>query len=347
MRISSRIFGVTAQGETVTEFTLTNRGGVCAKILDYGAILRQLWVPDRSGGSVDIVLGYDDLSSYEKDHSTCMGAVVGRVAGRIKGAAFTLHGSTYRLEANDGANHLHGCFPHRVWAATVTGDGLRLRYHSPDGEEGFPGTVDVQLCFTLDDNNVLSMKYEAASDADTIFNLTSHSYYNLNGHDSGCADDHLLQIASDSFLEMADDSCPTGQILPTAGSMMDFTRLQRIGRGFPVACEQMELVGGYDHYFILRPEAAPAAMLYAPKTGIAMTIATTEPGVLFYSGNYLEENPLPGKGGTRYVGRGGIALETQQYPGAAAHPEFPSILLRRGHKREGTTLWQFQVLNQE
>lgn len=341
MKISSSYYGTTAKGEEVTCYTLTNARGMQARILDYGCILTHLILPDRNGEPVDVVLGYDDLASYEVN-SSYFGAEIGRFAGRIKNASFVLNGREYRLTPNDGPNHLHGVLHKRVFRGTVGDERLHLSYTSPDGEDGLPGTVQITVSYGLDDNNVLTIQQEAVSDADTILNLTNHSYFNLSGHKSGKVDEQLLQISADSFLETADDTCPTGQILPAEG-FMDFRRLRKIGKGFPAACEQMEMVGGYDHCYVLRPGAAPAAMAYSPKTGITLTVVTTQPGIQLYSGNYLEDNPLPGKGGAKYLRRSGFALETEGFPCAPNYPEFPSAVIRAGETYRQTTMFQLQV----
>ena len=342
MQIASSPYGVTADGKNVTCYTMTNANGVQARFLDYGCILTHLILPDRNGKPTDVVLGYDDLAAYEADPAD-MGALTGRYANRIKDSTFTLNDVTYHLTPNDGPNHLHGVLGKRVFHGTVGEECLRLTYTSPDGEDGLPGTVRVTVFYSLDDNNVLTMSYEAVSDADTVLNLTNHSYFNLAGHRSGRVDGQLLQIAADSFLETADDTCPTGQILPADGTM-DFRRLRPIG-GEP-ACEQMELVGGYDHCYVLRPDAAPAAFAYCPQTGIALTVVTTQPGLQLYTGNFLEDVPAPGKGGTRYLRRGGFALETQHYPCSPNYPQFPSTVLRAGETYRETTYLQFHVLEQ-
>ena len=341
MHISSRPYGVTADGRSVTCFTLSNANGMEARFLDYGCILTHLILPDRNGQPTDVVLGYDDLGSYETDPAY-MGALVGRYANRIKDSAFTLGGREIRLTPNDGLNHLHGCLSKRVFCGSVGEGGLRLTYASPDGEDGLPGAVRITVTYSLDDNNVLTMRYEAVSDADTVLNLTNHSYFNLAGHRSGRADSQLLQIASDAFLETADDTCPTGHILPAEGAM-DFRRLRPIG-GEPT-CEQMELVGGYDHCYVLRRDAAPAVLAYCPRTGLALTVATTQPGLQLYTGNYLEDIPCPGKDGVRYVRRGGFALETQHYPCSPNYPQFPSTVLRAGEMYRETTYLQLHTLD--
>ena len=342
MRITSKPYGVTADGKNVTCYTMTNASGMEARFLDYGCILTHLILPDRTGTPTDVVLGYDDLAAYEADPAY-MGALVGRYANRIKDSAFTLNDELIRITPNDGPNHLHGCLSKRVFHGAVGSDCLRLTYTSPDGEDGLPGTVRFTVTYSLDDSNVLTMRFEAVSDADTVLNLTNHSYFNLAGHRSGRVDGQLLQLAADEFLETADDTCPTGQLLPAEGAM-DFRRLRPMV-GEP-ACEQMELVGGYDHCYVLRPDAAPAALAYCPKTGIALTVVTTQPGLQLYSGNYLEDVPRPGKGGVRYMRRSGFALETQHFPCSPNYPRFPSTVLRAGERYRETTYWQLQVLKQ-
>lgn len=342
MQISSQAFGTTSDGRRVTRYTMENDTGVKISCLDYGCIITNIWVNDRTGKPTDIVLGYDDLASYERD-DVFFGACIGRVANRLKDSRFTLNGKEYHMEPNDGLNHLHGVFHKRLFAASVSGGKLRFTYHSPDGEDGFPGNVELTVTYTLDENGVFSMQYEAVSDADTLINLTNHSYFNLSGHQSGSVDDQLLEITADAFLETADDACPTGVALPVDGTPMDFRTMRHIGQGFPIQYEQMELVSGYDHCYCLRPNAAPAALAYSPDTGITLSLVTTQPGMQFYSGNHLGEGGT-GKGGAHYARRAGFCLETQHYPCAPSYPAFPSILLKRGEKYEQSTLLQFQTL---
>lgn len=342
MKITSCTYGVTGDGQSVERYTMENRRGVSVSVITYGAAITNILVPDRSGSKVDVVLGYEGLSDYEKD-DTYMGACVGRVSGRLKGDSFTLNGREYPLEHNEGISHLHGVFPKRVWQAQVHGGTVRLSYRSPAGEDGFPGSLDVAVTYALDENSVLTMKYEAVSDDDTLINLSNHSYFNLSGHASGTVDDQLLQISADEYLETADDACPTGVILPVEGTPMDFRSLRHIGQGFPIHFEQMELVGGYDHCYCLRNGAAPAVLAYSPKTGIALHLVTTQPGVQLYTGNYLS-GTVAGKNGCRYGRRAGFCLETEHYPCATSYPEFPSIVLPRGKEYHQTTLLQFQTL---
>lgn len=343
MKITSAAFGVTGDGKSVERYTMTNNRGMSVSVITYGAAITDLVVPDRTGQGVDVVLGYDMLSGYEKDDAY-MGVCVGRVAGRLKDLQFSLGGRQCDLESNEGMTHLHGVFGKRVWEAQVHGGTVCMTYRSPDGEDGFPGNLDVSVTYALDEKNVLTMRYEAVSDADTLINLTNHSYFNLSGHASGAVDDQLLQIAAEEYLETADDACPTGVILPVEGTPMDFRQLRHIGQGFPIHFEQMELVGGYDHCYCLRNGAAPAVLAYSPKTGIAMHLVTTQPGVQLYTGNYLS-GAVAGKGGVHYNRRAGFCLETQHYPCATSYPAFPPILLPRGKEYHQTTLLQFQTLD--
>lgn len=335
--IKTDTFGYTKDGRKVTAYTMTNSNGVTARFIDYGCILNALMVPDRDGNAVDVVLGYDDVAAYEEDPAY-LGVLVGRYANRIKNSRFTLNGTEYILEPNDGPNHLHGVLSRRIFDAEVSGDELRFSYTSPDGEDGLPGEVRITVTYSLNDDNELTMRYEAVSDRDTIINLTNHSYFNLAGHDSGSVDDQLLQISADSFLETSGDCCPTGRVLP-AESVMDFRALRRIGDGFSEPCRQMDLVGGYDHCYVLRGGDGPAAHAYCPGTGILLSVSTTQPSLQFYSGNYLDQISSPRKNFAKYTRRSGFALETQHYPCSPNFPEFPSTVLRAGEVyREHTTL---------
>ncbi len=350
--ITKDTFGYLKDGREVTAFTMTDPNGMTARFIDYGCILTELTVPDRDGNTVDVVLGYDDVASYEDDPAY-LGALVGRYANRIKNSRFTLNGKEYLLEPNDGPNHLHGVLSRRLFKAEVSDEGLHFSYTSPDGEDGLPGEVRVNAFCSLDEDNVLTLRYEAVSDQDTIINLTNHSYFNLAGHDSGSVDDQLLMIAADSYLETSADCCPTGRALPAEGPM-DFRNLRRIGDGFNEPCEQRDLVGGYDHCYILRggdgpaaqprcPEAYFAAQAYCPGTGILLIVYTTQPGLQFYSGNYLDQISSPGKSGVKYTHRSGFALETQHYPCSPDHPAFPSTVLKAGDTYLHTTSFKFQI----
>ena len=339
--ITKNTFGYTKDGREVTAYTMTNSNGVTARFIDYGCILTELIVPDRDGNAVDVVLGYDDAAAYEEDPAY-LGSLVGRYANRIKNSRFNLNGKEYLLEPNDGSNHLHGVLSKRLFDADVSDDELRFTCTSTDGEDGLPGEVRITVIYSLNDDNELTMRYEAVSDQDTIINLTNHSYFNLAGQDSGPVDDQLLMIAADSFLETSPDCCPSGRVLPAEGPM-DFRSLRRIGDGFNKPCEQMDLVGGYDHCYILRGGDGLAAQAYCPETGILLSVYTTQPGLQFYSGNYLDQIVNPGKSGFKYTRRSGFALETQHYPCSPNYPEFPSTVLRAGEVYRESTIFKFYI----
>ena len=320
-------------------YTIRNASGMEVSITDFGGRIVSLLAPDRDGNFRDVVLGFDNLEDYYPERNqTDFGASIGRYANRIKNSRFTLNGKEYILEPNDGPNHLHGVLSRRIFDAEVSGDELRFSYTNPDGEDDLPGEVRITVTYSLNDDNELTMRYEASSDQDTIINLTNHSYFNLAGHDSGSIDDQLLMISADSFLETSGDCCPTGRVLPAEG-VMDFRALCRIGDGFSEPCRQMDLVGGYDHCYVLRGDDGTNAQAYCPGTGILLSVSTTQPSLQFYSGNYLDQISSPGKNCAKYTRRSGFALETQHYPCSPNFPEFPTTVLRAGEVyREHTTL---------
>ena len=253
-KIESKLFGFTRSGDPVNEYILSNPGGLSVSVLDYGAIIKNIIVPARRG-PVDVVLGHDTIQEYELDTATYCGAFVGRYANRIEGAAFTLNGRTYQLEANNGRNHLHGCFARKSYSVKAFGDTLLLEADSPDGEDGFPGNMKIAVRYTLTPDNAFRMDYRVSSDADTIVNLTNHTYFNLNG--GGTVLNQRLKLFASTYLEGNSETCPTGRILPVAGTPMDFTKGKAIGRDLVPGCEQTHLVGdGYDHCYVIdRPRA--------------------------------------------------------------------------------------------
>lgn len=342
MKISSKVFGITASGDVVTEYTLRSRS-VEVSVLNYGAVIRKILVPDRSGNPVDIVLGYDDLASYEKN-PVYFGALIGRYANRISGAAFTLDGTQAVLTPNENLNHLHGPFSHKLLSAEVNGGTLILRGFSPAEEEGYPGDLSFSVTYTLSDDGVLGMIYDAATTAPTVVNLTNHSYFNLSGHDSGTVFTQELQLNASRILENDDETCPTGVILDVAHTPFDFRRIAPIGQGFPVRGEQMEFADGYDHCYILDEDAEIAAIAHSPKTGITLELVTTQPGLQFYTGNFLGDDPAPGKGGVHYGPQEAFCLETQHFPDSPNHSEFPSAVLRPGENYHEATLLKFLTL---
>jgi aldose 1-epimerase len=342
-------FGTTPAGDPVELFTLTNAHGLVARATNYGCTVVSLVVPDRAGRMADVVLGYDSLEGYLRG-SAYFGAIVGRVANRIAHARFTVDGTTHRLAANDGHHHLHGGrrgFDKVVWDAapfrTTASSGVALRYTSPDGEEGYPGTLRAMVTYTLTDRNELMVDFRATTDRATPVNLSQHSYFNLAGDGAGDVLGHLLQIHADAFTPVDESMIPTGAIAPVAGGPFDFRRLTTIGARIAADDEQLRRGGGYDHNFMLRregPEPVHAARLVEPLSGRTLDVSTTEPGLQLYSGNALDGR-VPGKGGRAYGPRAGVCLETQHFPDSPNQPGFPSILLRPDAEHRSRTVFAF------
>ena len=340
--IKKEPFGRTADGRDVTRFTMDNGAGMTVRVLDYGCILQGIVVPDRDGNPVDVALGYDDLAGYEAG-SCWFGALVGRYANRIGGAAFTLNGKAYTLPKNDGRNHLHGVFERRVFAAAFEGEALVLRYESPDGEEGYPGALTVTVTYTLAAENTLRMELRAVTDADTVVNLINHSYFNLSGAGNGDILGHELTLDADRFSEIDAGTLPTGRLLPVEGTAFDFRRAKPIGRDMFSGEAQLKLARGYDHNFVRAGAGfGVCAKARSPVTGITLTVASTQPGMQLYTGNFVDGDAAPcGKGGARYPRHGGFALETQHFPDSPNRPDFPSTVLRPGEEYREVTEYRF------
>ncbi len=348
------LFGTTADGTPVDLFALTNRRGVVARIASYGGTLVSLDLPDRDGKPGDVVLGYDALDGYLARGCPYFGCLVGRYANRIAEGRFTLGGRTYELARNDGENHLHGGlkgFDKFVWAARAVGAagsvGVELERRSEDGEEGYPGNLSVTVRFTLDDEDELRIDYSATTDRTTICNLTHHGYFNLDGAGNGDILEHRLMIDADRFTPVGKGLIPTGELRRVAGTAMDFTRLAAIGARIGSADEQIVAAGGYDHNWVLNRagrELSLAARLVSPRTGRAMEVLTTEPGLQFYSGNFLGgDGAITGKGGKVYGRHAGLCLETQHFPDSPHQPGFPSTVLEPGETYRTTTIYRFSV----
>lgn len=344
MSIQVKEFGKTADGRTVSIYRMTNAAGAYVEVLDYGCTLHSICVPDRDGALTDVCLGYDTVAEYETNDGY-LGAFVGRHANRIREGKFTLNGKEYSLAVNNGPNHLHGGlkgFDKVVWDTAVSSDTLLFTYVSPDGEEGYPGNLSLSLTYSFDDDNALTLTYAAVCDADTVINLTNHCYFNLNGQGTGTALDQMLQINADFFAENDADCLPTGWIVSCAGSPFDFRVPKRIAWDVDARDQNIKNGQGYDHNLILRGEGMrDVAVLSSEKTGIVMTTATTQPGLQFYSGNFLTERA--GKGGTVYHRRDGICLETQHYPDAIHHKKFPSTVLKKGEEYRQITKYVFST----
>ena len=338
MNIERKPFGKTARGEAVTLFEIRTPE-LTARILDYGATVQALLVPDKNGKPVDVVLGHDTIEGYET-HDGYLGACVGRVANRLGGAQFTLNGKTYILAKNDGKNHLHGGlrgFDKYVWDAEVLEDGVKFSRVSLDGEEGYPGTLRVSVSYRVA-NGALTITYDAVSDQDTLCNLTNHSYFNLNG---GTALSHTLQIHADRFTENSDQCMPTGKILPVDGTPFDFRAPKPVGRDIGQDDVQLRNCGGYDHNFCLADTGAllPAAVLSSAESGVTMRVSTTMPGVQLYAANFL--GPWTGKGGAMYEKRDAVCLETQFYPNAMQCEAFRKPVLKAGERYHQVTVYAF------
>lgn len=345
MPIRSEFYGRTQDGQEVTRYILENAGGMRVTVLEYGCAVESVWVRDRSGTPRDVVLGYSTLADYERGNAF-LGAFVGRCANRIEGARFVLDGKTYMLPANDGKNHLHGTFSRRVYRGGIEGGSLVLRGTSPAGDDGFPGTVDVCVAYTLTDDGALVMDYTAVTDAPTLVNLTNHSYFNLEGQSGGNVLEQTLWLNASAFTEGNAETCPTGRILPVAGTPMDFTAAKPIGRDIRADYGQLKLCRGYDHNFVLDKAAGGpelAARAHSEKTGITMEVYTTQPGLQLYTGNFLADDVRPGETGGAYGQYQGFCLETQHYPCAPSHPQFPSVELRPGQTYHEITIYRFRT----
>jgi len=348
-------FGTTARGASVSVYTLKNAHGIELRVLDYGGIIVSLKLPDRAGKFDDVVLGYDSLAGYERA-SPYFGALIGRYGNRIARGRFTLDGRTYTLATNNGPNHLHGGargFDKVVWDVTPFDGpdsvGLILRYTSRDGEEGYPGMLHATVTYTLTNRDELIFDYHATTDRATPVNLTQHSYFNLAGHGRG-GDilGHVVTLNADHFTPVDSTLIPTGEVRSVAGTPFDFRSPTSIGARIDAEDLQLRHGRGYDHNFVLNKGGKGgtgltlAARVYEPTSGRVMEISTTEPGLQFYSGNYLD-GTLRGKQGVVYGHRGGFAMETQHFPDSPNKPAFPSTILRPGAEYRSRTIYAFSV----
>jgi aldose 1-epimerase len=346
-------FGKTPDGKDVDLYTLTNAHGMKAKIITYGGIITELEAPDRDGKLGDVVLGFDNLQSYLAG-SPYFGALIGRVANRIAKGRFTLDGMEYKLFINNGPNALHGGqkgFDKVVWRAepeeTKDGPALKLTYLSPSGEEGYPGNLTVHVTYTLTNDNALRIDYAATTDKATPINLTNHSYFNLGGPGSGDILGEEVMIAADKYTPVDATMIPTGEIKPVKGTPLDFTKPTTIGARIDELKpdEAAANPGGYDHNYVLRggdKEPALAARVHEPKTGRTMEVYTTEPGLQFYTGNFLD-GKLKGKNGVVYKKHQAFCMEADHFPDSVNHPDFPSTILEPGKTYTQTTVYKFSA----
>lgn len=346
MSITKQSFGTTREGQTAYLYCLKNSGGAYVTVTSYGCRIVNLCVPDQKGKLRDVCLGYDTLEEYEADTAS-FGAVVGRHANRIGGGRFTLNGKTYQLAINNGPNHLHGGlrgFHHYNWSSAIVGNSVRFTRTSPDGEEGYPGNLIMNVTYTWREDNELEIFYEAWTDQDTVFNTTNHAYFNLSGEDADTALDHLLMINASAFTETDGNCLTTGRILDVEGTPMDFRKEKEIGRDFDSDYVQLRQTGTYDHNYVLSGAGlTEAAVLTSPVTGIRMTCLTDQPGMqLYVPGASPAEH---GKNGRTYPKFGSVCLETQHFPNATSFPEFPSVILKPDAPFRSKTLYHFSVVS--
>lgn len=352
VRISVDPFGTLADGREVQLFTLQNANGMTVEIINLGGIIVSLSVADSSGNFADVTTGFDDPQIYV-DGAGFAGAIVGRYANRIANGRFSIDGVEYMLAQNNGDNAIHGGivgFDKKIWEpetfSSTTDSRLVLTTFSPDGEEGYPGRVDVTVSYTLNDENQLIIDYSASTDKATVINLTNHAYFNLEGHNAGSILDHEISINADRYTPVDNESIPTGEIVAVANSPLDFRRAKPIGQDIDSSHEQIRFGSGFDHNFVINHERAGelslAAAVYAPISGRTITVYTDQPGMQFYTGNFLNGR-LGGKNGAQYDRREAFCLETQHYPDSPNKPEFPSTLLRPGDQYETRTIFEFGV----
>jgi aldose 1-epimerase len=345
-KVTKSDFGNMPDGTKVEIYTL-EEGAIKARVMTYGARLVSLEVPDRKGKVADIVLGYESLAGYTADPKSYFGSIVGRYGNRIAHATFSLDGKRYQLPANDGVNTLHGGikgFDKLVWQGHEIPHGVELTLVSKDGDQGFPGTLTARVRYTLE-AHALKIEYFATTDKDTVLNLTNHSYFNLAGEGQGDILSHLMMIPADRFTPVDSGLIPTGELAPVAGTPLDFHHPTAIGARINDGNEQMKLGGGYDHNYVLNGKMGvlqQAARVVEPTTGRVLTVETTQPGVQFYSGNFLD-GTLHGKQGHVYNKHSGFCLETQHFPDSPNHPKFPTSELKPGQTYHEVTIFSFST----
>lgn len=351
--ITSESFGETADGQAVEAYTLTNANGMQVTIITYGGIITEILAPDREGNMANVTLGFPTLADYETLNAPYFGGLIGRYGNRIARGKFTLDGQEYTLAANNGPNALHGGlkgFDKVVWAAEeITGTqgvALSLSYQSADMEEGYPGALDVNVVYTLTDDNSIRMDYTATTDKATVVNLTNHAYFNLNGEGNGTIYGHVLMLNADRFTPVDDTLIPTGELAPVEGTPFDFRLPKLIGPGQFSNHEQIVYGRGYDHNFVLSRDSFEdtsmmlAARAYAPESGRILEVWTDQPGIQFYAGNFLDGS-LYGPSGRAYRQSAGFALETQHFPDSPNQPDFPATVLEPGDTYQTTTFYRF------
>jgi aldose 1-epimerase len=340
-------YNTTIDGKEVRLYTLKNKSGASVSITNYGGRVVSLLVPDKNNKLTDVVLGYDSIGSYRKKGEPFFGALIGRYGNRIGKGKFTLDGKEYNLQLNDGPNTLHGGtdgFFSKVWdAKQVDSQKLELNYVSKDGEAGYPGTLNVKVVYTLKDDNALQIDYTATTDKATVVNLTNHAYFNLNGEGDSTILNHELVIDANAYTPVDSTLIPTGKLTPVAGTAFDFNKAKTIGKSIEENDQQLKYGKGYDHNFALTHHdgKTPVAKVTSPVTGITLEVYTTEPGLQFYSGNFLTGTDHDGKGAKAYPHRSAFCLETQHFPDAPNHANFASTVLKPGETYQTSTTYKF------
>lgn len=347
MSIEVKDYSVTSDGQQVKQYVLVNKQGMKAVLLNYGAVITELHVPDGKDGLVDVVWGYDSIAGYEVN-TPGLGSAIGRNANRIGKAQITINGKVYELQKNNGENNLHGGNPgynRRMWKGLIADDNkVEFSIESPDGDQGFPGNAKVKISYTLTDDNELRIGYEASADQDTIFNLTNHSYFNLEGQESDNVLEHQVWMDADAFTPTDDGLIPTGEIRSVEGTPMDFRSFHALGERIEEDYEPLKQAGGYDHNYVLNNEGAYAlcCKLKSLKTGIVMEVYTDLPGMQLYCANFLDEE-AGGKNGRVYGKRSAVCFESQYFPDAVHHENFKSPVFRAGDKYCSMTGYKFTV----
>lgn len=348
MAVVKKEFGKNSKGELAHLYEITNAAGMKAIVTDFGATLHSLYVPDRDGQLRDVVWGYETVAGYEIDNGPYFGATVGRIANRVGGAVVTVNGVDYPMEVNERTNCLHSGpngWHLRIWNAEILDNAVKFSLFSPDGDQGLPGNFDVSVTYTVTENNGLKISYDGISDKDTYVSMTNHSYFNLNGENSNSILEHELWVNADSYTRTSEEMICTGEIVDVTGTAMDFRTVKPIGRDINNDEEPLRIGGGYDHNWVINAHEADEAIakVTSSESGIAMEVFTDYPGIQIYAGNFLGDKE-GGKRGRIYPNRSGVAFETQQFPDAMHHDNFPSPLLKAGEKFHTETEYRFSII---
>lgn len=347
MGVVKKEFGKNSKGEQAYLYEITNAAGMKAIVTDFGATLHSLYVPDKDGKLRDVVWGYETVAGYEIDNGPYFGATVGRIANRVGGAVVTVNGVDYPMEVNERTNCLHSGpngYHLRIWNTEIFETSVKFSILSPDGDQGLPGNFNVSVTYTVTDENGLKISYEGISDKDTYVSMTNHSYFNLNGENSDSILEHELWINADSYTRVNEEMISTGEIMDVTGTAMDFRTPKAIGRDINNDEEPLRIGGGYDHNWVLNAHEANEAVVkvHSAESGICMEVFTDYPGIQIYAGNFLGDKE-GGKRGRKYPNRSGAAFETQQFPDAMHHGNFPSALVKAGEQFQSETEYRFSI----